>query len=543
MGDCKIELFEVSPYVRGGFVYENFDYAYKGDLFSASFIIENVSSDNLYVRIEPSSLRFSEASISSDYISIRIVQKARGHIGRGYDRTLMPDFPKIELDDIIDYKSQARIKTNSSLRFFYYVDFPKDAKPGLYKGEINIYHDNSNYKFEFSIELLDLCRKESSFDINLWQYPFSSYRFYKLSDKELFGKRHLDILSKHLLLYKALSGKTLTTTIVDEPWAHQTYDDSPSMVRGVSKGGSYEFDYSYFDSFVGLGESYNMLDKIYAFSLISWRAATKDKKFRQIFLPDFIEHLDELGYFDKTYIGIDERDEGEVRDAIDFLSNFKNKDGKSFKIAYQTSFDKDNIKLFNRIEDVSFILSSVDDDCISYVRDRRKKGLFTSIYTCTGEFPNTFLYSEPFEATWLILFSYLNGFDGFLRWALDAWVKDPRQDTSFFLWESRDSFLIYPSTDNRKNSPSPSLSFEGMRIGLMMVEKIAFIRKTLKGYYLEQFEKEIPRLRPKTSFENEYGARVSSRDELVKTLEEVEIISKLIYKYSRIIEEEFYENY
>ena len=60
---------------------------------------------------------------------------------------------------------------------------------------------------------------------------------------------------------------------------------------------------------------------------------------------------------------------------------------------------------------------------------------------------------------------------------------------------------------------------------------------------MEHFEKEIPRLRPKTSFENEYGARVSSRDELAKILEEVELISKLIYKYSRIIEEGLYENY
>lgn len=543
MGDCKIELFEVSPYIRGDFVYENIHYAYRGDLFSASFIIENLSSESLSVKIEPSSLRSSESCIHSDFISIRILEKARGHIGRGYDRELMPDFPKLELDDIIDYKSSARIRANSSLRFFYYVNFPKDAKPGLYKGKINIYHNESNFELEFSVRLLDLCREESSFDINLWQYPFSSYRFYELSEKELFDKRHLDILRKHLLLYKALSGKTLTTTIVDEPWAHQTYDDSPSMIRNLSKDGRYDFDYSYFDRFLSLGESCDMLDKIYAFSLISWDDDTKDKEFWQRFLPDFIEHLDDLGYFDKTYIGIDEREKGEVIDAIDFLSDFKNKDGKSFKIAYQTSFDKDNIKLFNRIEDVSFILSSVDEDCISYVRDRRKKGLFTSIYTCTGEFPNTFLYSEPFEATWLILFSYLNGFDGFLRWALDAWVKDPRQDTSFFLWESRDSFLIYPSTDKRENSPSPSLSFEGMRIGLMMVEKIAFIRKTLKGYYLEQFEKEIPRLRPKTSFENEYGARVSSKDELVKTLEEVEMISKLIYKYSKIIEEGFYENY
>lgn len=543
MGDCKLELFEVSPYVRGNFAYENIDYAYRGDLFSASFIIENLSSESLSVKIEPSSLRSSESCIHSDFISIRVLEKARGHIGRGYDRELMPDFPKLELDDIIDYKSSARIRANSSLRFFYYVNFPKDAKPGLYKGKINIYHNKSNFELEFSVRLLDLCREESSFDMNLWQYPFSSYRIYELSEKDLFRKRHLDILREHLFLYKALSGKTLTTTIVDEPRNHQTFDDSPSMVRKILKDGRIEFDYSYFDSFLGLGESLDMLDKIYAFSLISWGADKNDKGFWQMFLPDFIDHLDELEYFDKTYIGIDEREESDVRDAIAFLSNFKNKDGKSLKIAYQTSFDKENIDLYDRIEDVSFILSSVDYDCLSYVRDRRKKGLFTSLYTCTGVFPNTFLYSKPFEATWLILFSYLNGFDGFLRWALDAWVEDPRLDMSFFLWESRDSFLIYPSKDKRENKPSPSLSFEGMRLGLMMVEKIVFIRRTLTGNILEQFEKEMPRLRAKTSFENEYGARVSSKDELEKVLGEVELISRLIYKYSKIIEEGCYENY
>lgn len=543
MGDCKIRVFEISPYIRGDFVYENINYAYRGDLFSTSFLIENVSSDNLFVKIEPSSLRSFESYIPSVSISIRIATKARGHIGRGYDRDYIPDFPKIEIDDIIDYKSSGDISAHSSLRFFYYVNFPQNASPGLYKGKLNICYGDSFFELDLRIWLFDLCREESSFDMNLWQYPFSSYRIYELSEKDLFRKRHLDILREHLFLYKALSGKTLTTTIVDEPWNHQTFDDSPSMVRKILKDGRIDFDYSYFDSFLGLGESLDMLDKIYAFSLISWDNATNDKGFWQMFLPDFIDHLDELEYFDKTYIGIDEREERDVRDAIAFLSNFKNKDGKSLKIAYQTSFDKENIDLYDRIEDISFILSSVDEYCLVYVRARRRRGLFTSLYTCTGVFPNTFLYSEPFEATWLILFSYLNGFDGFLRWALDAWVEDPRIDTSFFLWESRDSFLIYPSKDKRENKPSPSLSFEGMRLGLMMVEIIAFIRRTLTGNILEQFEKEMPRLRAKTSFENEYGARVSSKDELEKVLGEVELISRLIYKYSKIIEEGCYENY
>ena len=43
MGNCKIRVFEISPYIRGDFVYENINYAYRGDLFSASFIIENLS--------------------------------------------------------------------------------------------------------------------------------------------------------------------------------------------------------------------------------------------------------------------------------------------------------------------------------------------------------------------------------------------------------------------------------------------------------------------------------------------------------------------
>lgn len=284
MGNCKIRVFEISPYIRGDFVYENINYAYRGDLFSTSFLIENVSSDNLFVKIEPSSLRSFESYIPSVSISIRIATKARGHIGRGYDRDYIPDFPKIEIDDIIDYKSSGDISAHSSLRFFYYVNFPQNASPGLYKGKLNICYGDSFFELDLRIWLFDLCREESPFDINLWQYPFSSYRFYELSEKDLFRKRHLDILREHLFLYKTLSGKTLTTTIVDEPWNHQTFDDSPSMVRKILKDGRIDFDYSYFDSFLGLGESLDMLDKIYAFSLISWDNATNDKGFWQMFL-------------------------------------------------------------------------------------------------------------------------------------------------------------------------------------------------------------------------------------------------------------------
>lgn len=74
------------------------------------------------------------------------------------------------------------------------------------------------------------------------------------------------------------------------------------------------------------------------------------------------------------------------------------------------------------------------DLCLAYghtlpdsVREeRRRSGKLSTVYTCCIEaYPNTFTFSEPGEASWLMWHAVAGGYDGYLRWAYNSWTKDP----------------------------------------------------------------------------------------------------------------------
>ena len=62
------------------------------------------------------------------------------------------------------------------------------------------------------------------------------------------------------------------------------------------------------------------------------------------------------------------------------------------------------------------------------------------------------------------------GYDGFLRWAYDAWPADPVRDARHVLWPAGDTFLVYPGADS-------SIRFEKLREGIVDFEKIRIVRQ------------------------------------------------------------------
>ncbi len=99
-------------------------------------------------------------------------------------------------------------------------------------------------------------------------------------------------------------------------------------------------------------------------------------------------------------------------------------------------------------------------------RRRGKSGLQTTVYTCVGHFPNSFTYSMPGESYWSVFFSAAQGANGFLRWAYDAWVKDPLRDTTHISFESGDCFLVYPDEPDAKHPETKSsYRLEKLRAG------------------------------------------------------------------------------
>lgn len=112
------------------------------------------------------------------------------------------------------------------------------------------------------------------------------------------------------------------------------------------------------------------------------------------------------------------------------------------------------------------------------VKDREAKGLRTTLYSCTGHRPGNFSLSAPVESYWSIVNAGKSGTAGFLRWAYDAWVEDPLNDTTHSKFEPGDCFLIYPDEKSAQHPISrSSVRLERMAEGVRDVNKLAVIKK------------------------------------------------------------------
>jgi hypothetical protein len=83
--------------------------------------------------------------------------------------------------------------------------------------------------------------------------------------------------------------------------------------------------------------------------------------------------------------------------------------------------------------------------------------------------PNNFVFSPPVEGRWQGWYTAAHGYDGFLRWAYDAWPADPMRDARHELWPAGDCYLIYPGGNS-------CIRFEKLREGIVDYEKIRILR-------------------------------------------------------------------
>lgn len=235
---------------------------------------------------------------------------------------------------------------------------------------------------------------------------------------------------------------------------------------------SFAFDFTDFDRWVTFCQELGLGDKIVCYSLIPWgnkvtyydekkqtvrsaapRPGTRGyKKLWTPFLQALCAHAKEKGWYDRIYIGIDERKRMEkAYDLIDAVTGAYGEPLK--KAAAMDHFSAKYFPLIDRMASVSVGSDPLKKALADYrtlaQRRRGKSGLQTTVYTCVGHFPNSFTYSMPGESYWSVFFSAAQGANGFLRWAYDAWVKDPLRDTTHISFESGDCFLVYPDEPGR----------------------------------------------------------------------------------------------
>lgn len=431
--------------------------------------------------------------IKASNVDVRWLREVEADSGRGMSGE-MASYP-----DVIYYPNTGLDIPAKSLRFAWVtLTVPEAAKPGTYTGTLTVRAGDVSYELGYTLEVLDLVQptaEEVGYHVQLWQHPFSATGYY-------FGKSTVDATSSGSGLwgapigtdapiskfmdadfrayyrgmledYAAMGGDDLVANIVDDAWGHQCYYSDSAMVTWKKTADGWVFDYTLFDAWVEFAIECGVIDPangrgaIKCYSMIPWNNQiayideTDGGKEKTVsanpgsevwqsmwtpFLEDFMAHLDERGWLDITYIAFDERPG--VDTVCEFIKAHKH-EGKTLKTAAAINYSPANIGKHQFIDDVSVgqkhVLSAWSmDEWYRFVDERREAGLQTTMYTCTGDYPNSSQQADPGDIYWSALYSQALHTDGYLRWALDAWINDMYGDTSYINWEPGDAWFVYP---------------------------------------------------------------------------------------------------
>ena len=328
--------------------------------------------------------------------------------------------------------------------------------------------------------------EEWKYHLDLWQHPWAVARW---NGVEPFSAAHYEAMRPLWKMLADAGCKVLTTTLLDQPWNHQCYDAYRSMVRHIrTADGKWRFDYRVFDEYVEFGRSCGLGPDIACYTLCPWdyvvrwedergethavKAVPGSPEFREYwgdFLSDFAAHLKEKGWFDRTYIAMDERTHEDVMD----IATFVRERAPGLKISLACNQLPSEFKGIE-LDNCCFSIRFLTRELLAEAAERRRQGKTTTYYVCCHpDRPNTFCSSRLEESFWLGAFPAFAGLDGFLRWAWNSWPRDPIADASYTGiatgWKAGDTFLVYPDG-------SPSLRFLELRNGIVAAEKVRILR-------------------------------------------------------------------
>lgn len=397
------------------------------------------------------------------------------------------DFDSSLVADIINTDlSSVALPANAVQPVWLTINVPATAAAGSYAGTVIVRADKE-YILNVQLDVINRTLPSPAqwkYQLDLWQHPAAIARVHHTP---LWSEAHFAAMKKYYTMLANAGQKSITASIVNEPWGHQTYDDYPSLIQWTKKkNGGWQFDYSLFDRYVSFVMSCGIRGRINCYSMVPWKIAFRYydealgrdtvftdaigtpayNRFWTTMLTDFTKHLKKKKWFAITCIAMDERPMPAMQSVIALLKSID----VNWKVAlagnYHPEIEKD-------IFDYS-IASALQFPPETLAR-RKKEGKISTWYTCCAEhFPNGFTFSPPDEHTWMGWYTAAAGMNGYLRWAYNSWPKDPLHDSRFTAWPAGDTYQVYPG-------PLTSIRFEKMIEGIQDYEKIEILRKEYRS--------------------------------------------------------------
>jgi len=360
-------------------------------------------------------------------------------------------------------------------------EIPAVAEAGDYKGtiEINSLKGITTLKVNLTVQKQLLPSPHDwKYRLDLWQNPWVIARYFHV---EPWSSEHKALLKKHMKMYADAGGTFITTYAIHSPWSDNSYTIEESMINWTKTvNGSWKFDYSIFDQYVKLCMGridkaitiYTPLPNDYRIRYMDEKSgsyiyekwpptSTQYKTFWNIFLNDLKAHLIREGWYQKTYLGINE---SALENTLAVIKVIK-ENSKDWKITYAGDW---HAELSALLDDYSPIITS--EPSPKELKERIAAGQTTTYYVCCNPTkPNNFVFSPPAEGRYISWYAAAYGYNGFLRWAYDAWPGDPMRDARHTAWPAGDCFLVYPGGTS-------CIRFEKLREGIVDYEKILLLR-------------------------------------------------------------------
>ncbi|HYK47813.1 MAG TPA: glycoside hydrolase domain-containing protein, partial [Parafilimonas sp.] len=363
------------------------------------------------------------------------------------------------------------------------LNIPRDAEAGTYNGTVDVQSKNAHAILNLKIIVQNQTLPpphEWRYRLDLWQNPWIIADYFHVTP---WSEEHKALLRKHLKLYADAGGTYITTYGVHSPWGDNEYAIEHGMIEWIKRNdGSWKFNYDIFDQYVELAMGMGIDKAITVYTPLPWGerffytdektgnhmqeqwrpVSDTFKKNWNIFLTDLRGHLEKKGWFDKTYLGINEN---AIEQTLAAIRTVKANSTK-WKITYAGDWDTKLDTLLNDYCSVYEHQPSLDE-----VKTRAERGFTSTYYVCChpGK-PNNFLFSPPIEGRWMSWYVAAHNYNGFLRWAYDSWPEDPLRDARYGSWAAGDSYLVYPGGNS-------CIRFEKLREGIVDHEKIMILRK------------------------------------------------------------------
>jgi hypothetical protein len=463
--------------------------AFRNEVVSVQLAVRSTEPLEPFEAVCSATARGADRSLPCEQIEIR------------YPGFILVDEIEGYVSDPLFEKPPERLPANSTQPIWLTIHVPKTAEPGDYQNVIKVRAGSHEAVFRIQTRVLDFTlpgMPEGSFYLNIWQDPAAVARY---AHVPLWSEEHWKLLEAYARDLAAHGQKSITTSILHDPWRTQTGNVFPSMVEWRYPGtwrlgeeGKFQFDYTVFDRYVELMMKAGVRRTIHCYSLVDGpghspdcdigyrdtetglfrlrHTTVGDEWYRNawaVFLPAFVRHLKDKGWLEKTYIGFDEKPQRIMNGVLALLK--ANAPELKITLAGGSSSQQSA-----EVGDLTIYYDDLAHPATVQRLLAKRRGVGpTTFYTaCAPYSPNVFLYSPLWEARMLPWIAWRYDLAGYLRWAYDTWPdglwKQPR-----FRWHSGDMFFVYPG----EHGPISSTRWEMLRQGIQDYEALALLKKQL----------------------------------------------------------------